>query len=41
MEAVRQNGWALRYASKELKRDREVVMQAAREKALRRASKEV
>ena len=31
MEGVRQNGWALQFASVELKRDREVVIEAVRQ----------
>ena len=31
MDGVRQNGWALQFASVELKRDREVVIEAVRQ----------
>ena len=31
MEGVRQNGWVLQFASVELKRDREVVIEAVRQ----------
>ena len=30
IEVVRQNGWALQYASEELKRDRVVVIEAVK-----------
>ena len=43
MEAVRQKCWALRFASEELKRDREVVIEAVRQngEAIRFASKQL
>lgn len=34
LEAVRKDGWALKYASKKLKRDREVVMEAVQQREI-------